>query len=406
MAEKLPFLKVNKTKIVDESGDAVNLRGIALGGWLMMEGYMMCGRNIAEKTFKNEFEKALGKDAVEDFTASFRDNFIRGRDIEEIKTWGANCVRVPFNYRVIEFEDRPFSLNEKGLEYLDNIVRWCQESGIYCILDMHAAPGAQNEDWHADCTGKPEFFTSEFNKDRYLRLWHFLADRYKDVSAIAGYDVLNEPVVSLLQEDIVRDLYVKVTKEIRDADKNHIIFLEGNFWGQRIKFLGKPSDNNTAYSIHTYPPAEYTFNWETDLEYPGKVYGIMWDKDKFDFLARQYRSFIDKVEVPLYVGEFGVNWRGGGFGEVKWVEDIVAIYKKYDLHWTYWTYKTVANSVFPDGLYRYTKNPSWINRKGPVTGWENFYSLWPKEKGRIISSWRTENFELNDKILRVLKKDF
>ena len=110
--------------------------------------------------------------------------------------------------------------------------------------------------------------------------------------------------------------------------------------------------------------------------------------------------------MPLYVGEFGVNWRGGHYGELRWLKDILDIFKKGSFHWTYWTYKTVANSIFPDGVYRYIKNPAWVNRKGPITGWENFYTLWPKEKGRITFSWRTENFKRNDKLYSLLRRYF
>jgi hypothetical protein len=271
---------------------------------------------------------------------------------------------------------------------------------------MHAAPGGQNPDWHADCSGKPELFTNEINKDRYLRLWHFIADRYRASSAVAGYDILNEPVVEFEHEGIVKNIYEEVTKEIRDADKNHIIFLEGNFWAQRLKFLGKPNDTNTAYSIHVYPPHKFTFNMDRDLHYPGRVYGIVWNKARLEMLAAPYRRIMDKAGVPLYVGEFGVNWRDGHCGELKWVRDILDIFKKYGLSWTYWTYKTVANSVYPDGIYRYTKNPPWVKREGPVYGWENFASLWPKNKGRMIFSWRTENFVRNEKLFSLLKRYF
>ncbi len=405
MAEKLPFLKVDKTNIVDETGKPIVLRGVSLGGWLMMEGYMLCGRNITESAFKWELGKAVGGEGVNDFARSFREAFVREDDIEIIKGWGANCVRVPFNYRIVEFEDRPFSLNEEGIKNLDNIVKWCGKNSIYCILDMHAAPGGQNPDWHADCQ-KPELFANEANRDRYLRLWHFIADRYKDSSAVAGYDVLNEPVVPIKYEGMVKDLYEKVTNEIRDTDKNHIIFLEGNLWGQRLRFLGRPADKNTVYSIHAYPPPDYVFNLETDLTYPGKVFNILWNENRLEFLAKQYVSLMKRIGVPLYIGEFGINWRGGRYGELTWLKDLLNIFKKYELHWTYWTYKTVANSVFPDGIYRYTKNPPWVNRKGPATGWETFYSLWPREKGKMIFSWRTENFTRNDDLLAVLKKNF
>jgi hypothetical protein len=403
MAKELSFLRVSGTDIVDETGRKVLLRGVSLGGWLMMEGYMTGGRDIPENRFKADFERALGADALADFTRSYRDTYITEDDIRTIKGWGANCIRIPFNYRVLEYENRPFSLNEEGLACLDRVIDWCREHSLYCILDMHAAPGAQNRDWHSDCNGAPDLFYNEFNKDRYLRLWYFIADRYRDESAVAAYDILNEPVVPLADEWIVRDLYERSTKEIRSIDEKHIIFLEGNVWAQRLDFLGKPADRNTAYSIHAYPPTDFTFNFVPGQRYPGKSQGLMWDKSKLGLLAKPYRIFADLVKVPLYVGEFGVTARDGIYGEVDWVRDVVEIFGANGFHWTYWTYKTVANYIYPDGLYRYVDNPPWVNRAGPVSGWETFAPLWRKDRGRIIASWRTGNFKLNEKILAVLK---
>lgn len=406
MPFKLPFLKVDGTKIVDESGKPVVLRGVALGGWLMMEGYILGGRNLPEKLFRQEFEKALGKEAMEDFTRSFRRSFIREYDFELIKEWGANCVRIPFNYRLIEFEDRPFSLNEEGLRELDNAVRWCQRHGLYCILDMHAAPGAQNPDWHSDCVGKPEFFAKDSNKDRFVKLWYFLASHYKDVSAVAGYDIMNEPVIGIEREKELKDLYCRVTKEIRDVDRRHIIFLEGNLFGQRLDFIGKPEDRNTALSIHAYPITDYVFNFEKDLVYPGKVYNIPWSKKALDLMTLPYRMMVERIGVPLYVGEMGVNWRGGYCGELRWVKDMLNILEQYGMSWTYWTYKSVANSIHPDGIFRYVKSPEWVNHKGPLTGLETYPSAWPKHKNSMISSWKTENFKLNERLSALLKKFF
>jgi len=403
---KLPFLKVRGTELVNESGRPVRLKGVALGGWLMMEGYMLYGRNMAEKAFKESFDKALGKDALDDFTRSFRDTFIREEDIKIIKGWGANCVRIPFNYRLIEYENRPFSLNEEGLSYLDRAVSWCEKNELYCILDMHAAPGAQNPDWHSDCHGRPELFTDPFNQERYLRLWHFIAGRYKDSSAVAGYDVLNEPIIGLVHEGQVRDLYQRVTKEIRDVDAKHILFFEGTEWAQRIAFLGKPWDKNSVYSIHVYLPTDFTFNFVPGLEYPVKSYGITWNKSAFDILAKQYRRIMDRHEVPLYVGEFGVQYRDGLYGELNWVKDMLYIIDKYNMSWTYWTYKTVANNIFPDGIYRYVDNPLWVHRQGPLSGWETYHTLWQKERHGMISSWKTDNFKLNTKLCSILKERF
>lgn len=406
MLKQLPFLNVDGTKIVDENGKTVVLKGVNLGGWLMMEGYMFGGRNTPEHEFKAAFEKALGKPALDDFMACFRDTFIQETDFRTIKEWGANCVRLPFNYRLIEHEDRPYSLNEEGLKYLDKAVEWCEKYGLYCILDLHAAPGAQNDAWHSDSYGKPELFDDAQNRDRYLRMWFFLADRFRENPYIAGYDILNEPNVTVLDEHKVRSLYEEATAEIRSTDQKHIIFLEGNVWAQRLEFLGRPKDRNTAFSIHNYAPLNFTHHFEQGLYYPGKAHGLMWDKKRFDIFAGAYSKYAKIRKIPLFLGEFGVNARDGYYGEDKWVDDQLAICEKYGFSWTYWNYKTIANLAFPDGIYRYTGNPPWVNRQGPISGWETFPSLWQKEKGSMIFSWRTENFTRNDTILSVLKKYF
>ncbi len=397
MKQRFSFLKVSGTKIVDERGRTIILKGVNLGGWLMMEGYILGGRNIPEKEFKKEFQRALGREALEDFTRNFRDTFIQEYDIRNIKRLGANCIRVPFNYRVIESE---------GLIYLDKIVQWCEKYRLYCILDMHAAPGSQNEDWHSDSSGKSELFTKEVNKNKYLKLWHLVAERYKELSAVCGYDLLNEPVIEINKEGILKDLYEEAIDTIRSVDKDHIIFLEGNLWGQRLEFLGRPKDSNTAFSIHVYPPIEFTFNFEKDLYYPGRINKIIWNRDRFKVLAKPYLRLMKKTKVPLYVGEFGINFRGGYYGELRWVEDILELFKEFRFSWTYWTYKAIASPVFPDGVYRYLKNPPWIKREGPTFGWENLYKFWPKERKRIISSWKTENFTKNRRLYSILKAGY
>ena len=108
----------------------------------------------------------------------------------------------------------------------------------------------------------------------------------------------------------------------------------------------------------------------------------------------------------MFVGEFGVNFRGGYFGELDWLRDCLEIFEEWGFSWTYWTYKAVANSVFPDGLIQYRENPPWVRREGPVYGWENYYDLWGKNKREIIQSLNSENFSENKEIIDILKEYF
>jgi hypothetical protein len=268
---------------------------------------------------------------------------------------------------------------------------------------MHAAPGSQNEDWHSDSDGKALLWMDERCQERYFRLWEVLAEDFKDNASVAGYNILNEPVIKENGKEVLRPFYEKAVRRIRNMDKNHIIFLEGNFWSQRLEDIGEPFSDNLSYSIHYYHPLDFTFNFHKGLRYPGEINGERWDIDKIRKTLESYRDYSREWNVPIFAGEFGVNLRCGHcYGELDWVQHVISCFSEFDFHWTYWTYKAVANSIFPDGIYQYTANPPWVNRQGPVYGWENFYTLWKDRKREIIDSWQTKNFVENKKLCNLL----
>lgn len=384
---KLQFLSTQRGKIINEKRKEIILRGINLGGWLMMEGYILGGRNIPEQRFKREFAKKLGREELEKFEQSFRTNFIQKSDIKRLKNLGINCLRLPFNFRLIK---------EQGLEYLDELISWCREYEIYAILDMHAAPGAQNADWHSDSNGQALLWEKKEYREQTLKLWQLLASHYKDEPTIAGYDILNEPVIKDVRR--LKKFYNQAIEAIRQVDKKHIIFLEGSLWAQNIDFLGEPIGENIAYSIHFYQPLDFSFNFRPDFSYPGRINGQYWNKKKIRSYLKHYYEKAKEWKVPIYVGEFGINYRRGCSGELEYLKNTLEIFEEFGFHWAYWTYKAVCNRIYPDGIYQYFENPPWVNRAGLIQGWETFSCLWKKKKKEIVSSWRTESFKKNKEI--------
>ncbi|MFH1678591.1 MAG: cellulase family glycosylhydrolase [Candidatus Omnitrophota bacterium] len=386
------FLRVKNTKIITASGEPVILKGVNLGGWLMMEGYILGGRNIPEQKFRKIFTKTQGMPASEEFTRLFRENFIQEKDFKIISELGFNCVRIPFNFRLIK----------QGFGYLEKAVELSKKYHLWVILDLHAAPGSQNQDWHSDSMGKALLWKDKRQQARLIKIWQFLAQRFRDESAIAGYDILNEGVCA--DNKVMLDLYKRVVKGIREIDKNHIIFLEGNKWAQDIDFLGKPWDGNMVYSIHFYMPLEFTFSLIRELRYPGKIGNEYWSKGRLKGFLNRYFQLKNKWQAPIFTGEFGQNSRCVYcYNEFKWLTDTLAIFKEFGFHWTYWTWKAIAQGVYPDGIYQYQDNPAWVCRQGPITGWETYYSLWKRHKKEICASWRTENFSLNRPLISLLK---
>ena len=359
-----------------------------------MEGYILGGLNIAFRVFKKKFSRLYGRKELDNFLFSFRENFIQEKDIERIKKWKANCLRLPFNCRILK--------EKGGRRYIDTLLGWAGKYNLKVILDMHAGCAPQNQDWHSDSLGKALLWKDKRKQEETIRLWEKIASWYKGNETVAGYDLLNEPVLNKRELPQLVRYYRKLIKTIRGIDSRHKIFLEGNLWAQEIDFLKNLiSDSGIWVSIHTYQPLDFVFNFVPHLRYPSKEVG---SKKNLKRYLEKYASFSRRYKVNILVGEIGVNFRDNFYGEIRWLEDMLRLFREFGFSWTYWTYKAVAGSVFPDGVFQYRQNPAWVKREGPEYGWENFYRLWPKEKRKIAASWRTENFDLNQPLLQTIKK--
>jgi len=394
------FLKTRRTKIIDgRNNKPVMLKGVNLGGWLMMEAYILHAPNFSEQKFKKAFAARLGVNALRNFERDYREHFITKKDIARIARLGMNCIRVPFNYRLIEHS--PYRYDLAGVRFLDRVIRWAEEYRIWVILDLHAAPGAQNHDWHSDSMGKAELWTKPVYQKRTLALWEFLADRYKNEKWVAGYDILNEAVVDSPKK--LNAFYKTLIRRIRSVDPNHVLFIEGNHWATDLECLDRFDDANYVLSPHSYEPVDFTFNFVSQLSYPMKSGRGGWTKTTLQKHLGRYKKISHDRGVPVLVGEFGVNARNGFFGEDLWLRDMLACCRRYDFHWTYWTYKAVKNGVLPDGLYSYVDNPPWVNRLGPVTGWDTYKEHWSQHRRAMIQSWDTDRFQPNAPILKEIR---
>ncbi len=360
-----------------------------------MEGYILGGRNIPESQFKEEFKKVNGERELKEFMQTFRFNFIVEEDFANIQNIKANTVRLPFHYKVFK-EERII---------LKRALEWAQSFGLKVILDLHAAPGSQNQDWHSDSFGKALLWKEKRYQEETIELWEEIASTFKDSSSLLGYDLLNEPVVEG-EPRLVKELYKKIIFALRKIDKKHLIFMEGDIWAQRIDFLKELLAENVQVSIHTYQPLNYVFNFTPFLKYPGRIEKTKWDKKRIYKYLEPYYLFSQKHKVKILVGEFGINWRGGLWGESVWLKDILDAFNDFGFGYIYWTYKAVANYNFPDGLYQYINNHPYIRREGPTFGWENYIYRWKKEKKNITEFWRSENFNPNQKIISLLKSNF
>ena len=374
------FLHADGTKIVNGDGENVILRGIGLGGWMLQEPYMLklSGVAVAQYDIKNRITELIGEERMNEFYDAWLANMVTKRDIDSLKEWGFNSVRLPMHYNLftLPVENEPVSGEntwlEKGFAMTDSLLAWCRENEIYLILDLHAAPGGQGNDKPiADVdTTKPNLWGSELNRQKTVALWGKLAEKYKDEEWIGGYDLVNETNFPLEGNKALKELFLDITGTIREVDTNHIIFIEGNQFANDYTGLTPPWDDNMAYSFHKY-----------------------WNPTTVETIQK-YIDIRTQFNVPFWMGESGEN-------KNDWYRSAVDLLELNNLGWAWWTIKKVdsesglMNIAIPEG---YQEIISYWKGEGPKPDADKAY----KTLMQLAENTRIENCQVNYDVLNAL----
>lgn len=322
----LTFLHTRGQDIVNESGKTILLRGVGLGNWMLPEGYMWKFGDGGDRPRRIEHivTELVGPENARQFWTEFRRSYIREADIQRIADLGYNSVRPALNSRLFLSETDPPVQLEEGFALLDNLVGWCKAHGVYVILDMHGAPGGQTgQNIDDSANDQPELFQQTKFQDRLVELWKNIARRYKDEPAVAGYDLLNEPLpgrtgAAKAYKAQLEPLYQRITKAIREADARHIIVLEGVDWANDWSVFSKPFDKNLVYQFHYYC-------WDD----PAKLKNV-----------QTYLDYRKRFNVPVWVGETGER-----DGALYWAT--TEYFEANNLGWSFWPWKKMDTQNTP-----------------------------------------------------------
>lgn len=240
------------------------------------------------------------------------------QDIQYLADLGVNTIRLALHWRYFE--------TTLGFDLIDTYLAWCQQAGIYVVLDLHIVPPA--EDLLNDI-----IWTDPAVQQQYLDLWASIATRYANNTSVAGYDLYNEPA----PPDPAQwwELAQRAVDTIRAVDAHHILFVELPMnEGAALQLVHDP---NVVYSYHDYTPFVVTHagaEWvgdapiPTDYSYPGPALeGMVWANYAADVTSYngQSSSWVLLDSGLLHVPE-GVEFAtikpaaGGDVGTV-WFDD-------------------------------------------------------------------------------------
>ena len=331
-------LSVAGSRLVDSAGTPVRLRGVGLGGWLNMENFIT-GYPANEAAMRAAVREVLGDDRAELFFDRLLTSFFGADDASLLADLGANCVRIPINYRHLESDDRPFEIIEQGFRHLDRVIGLLAERGIYSVIDLHALPGAQNQHWHSDNpTHIAAFWQHRHFQDRVVHLWEAVADRYRDNPWVAGYNPVNEPGDS--GGRVVGPFYDRLVKAVRAVDPGHVLFLDGNTYSTDFSVFREVYEN-TVFVCHDYALAGFAHGGP----YPGHTRGEWVDRAQLEKSFERRTVFQRETGTPLWVGEFGPVYTGEAEIDrqrYQILRDQLEIFDSHEAGWSLWTYKDVG----------------------------------------------------------------
>ena len=368
------FLHTEGKEIVEGNGEPILLRGFGLGGWLVPEGYMLINRAWIEgfespTQIENHILDLIGEEKSKEFWEDYRESFVSRADIDQIAEWGFNHIRLPFHYKQFHTEDGSTPI---GYEIVDSLLSWCEPYNMYVILDMHCAPGAQNGGPISDSDGIARLWLEEDKKELTVEIWREIAEYYSDNTLIGGYDLINEPV---LPQGVTlgefKQLYIDITQAIREVDQNHIVFIEGNWYGTDFSGLTPPWDDNMSYSFHKY--------WgETDIS-----------------TIQSYLTMRNTYDIPLWMGESGENSNSWYY------EALVKLLEENNIGWNFWCHKKADKITSPYSAIISPEYNSLLNyfegTTFPPTPEEAEYAL-----STLTTNLKIENCAVNEGVIKCL----
>lgn len=326
------LLKTSGQKIINDKGENVQLRGLGLGGWMLQEGYMLKTADFAGPQYKikEKIAELIGEDGMNDFYKAYLKNGITKQDIDFLAKAGFNSIRLPMHYNLytLPIEKEPVKGKntwlEEGFQMTDDLLQWCADNKIYLILDLHAVPGGQGNDVNISDNdkSKPSLWENEENQKKTIALWKKLAERYKDSPWIGGYDLINEPNINFtgknpngtdeMSNAPLWKLQKDITTAIREVDQKHIIFIEGNGWGNNYNGLIPIWDNNMAFSFHKY----WNYNDEPTI--------------------KAVLDLREKYNMPIWLGETGENSN-------VWFTELILLLDQHNIGYAFWPMKKIDN---------------------------------------------------------------
>ena len=268
---------------------------------------------------------------------------------------GFDVVRLPIAWSMLEPHRGVFDQHYLGR--IAAAVSLLTSHGMYVVLDMHflgwspvyggsgapqwaTVPDIPDPVWGpmpsagrllspAINVSTAHFWLSLSLQQEFFNAWDVVAERFRDDSGVAGYDLINEPHSFPLppirfDKDQLFPFYQRAVQAVGAVDPNHLFFLDNDMAGDLPTSVVPLHAPDLVYAPHVYtgsliPPA-----------FTGDAAPLQTHVDE---LARE----ASYVPAGLWSGEFSIDFHSK-YGP-QWTQDMISDFAAHDAGWAWWQWR-------------------------------------------------------------------
>lgn len=300
------------------------LKGVNLGGWLVLEKWMTPSVFASSKAV-NEYELSQtdeGRVAI----AAHRQQFITEADFAWLARTGIEIIRVPIGYWALE-DAPPYVTAQRELAWC---MRMAEKYHLKVLLCLHAAPGAQNANDHSG-SGKPGpvGWYKRAHRQHTTKLLLQLAAQYGSSPVLWGVQLLNEPLVPTWYHRVVMWWWVRRTitrlRRVMPPQVRLVVSdaYQPSWWSGKIKGETLDIHHYQCFSDEDVAADQYQYHDEVLYRH-----------------GQQYRRYAN--DQPTIIGEWSATLPPRTMNEADshtFCRAQLAMPARADA-WFFWSYKT------------------------------------------------------------------
>ncbi|MCC0653000.1 glycoside hydrolase family 5 protein [Clostridioides sp. ES-S-0001-03] len=247
---------------------------------------------------------------------------------DDIKMAGFDTVRIPVRFSDYTSDSNDYKIDEEFFKKIDGHIKYALDKELVVVLDLHHFEDIMKE--------------PQTNKEKFLKIWQQIANRYQKYDKKLVFELLNEPKESLSPQ-LLNEYFKEAIIIIRKTNpKRTIIVGPYNYYQiDYLKDLNIPKNSNIVVSFHYYEPNDFAFQGNIYHKGFENLSNITWEgtNEQLEYLKKRFdtvEKWANKNNVKVLLGEFGITKEAPEASRVAWIKAVREEAEKRNFSWAYW----------------------------------------------------------------------